>query len=56
MEKKYKNIPLFFVGVFLVLIWGFYKSYIVYFPTFEGGYFGGSSYNYIQQAGCLHQK
>lgn len=47
MEKKYKNISLFFVGVFLVIIWGFYKSYIVYFPTFEGGYVGGS-YNYIQ--------
>jgi hypothetical protein len=47
MEKNYKNIYIFFIGVLLVLIWGFYKSYIVYFPTFEGGYLGGS-YNYIQ--------
>ena len=48
MEKIYKNISLFFVLVFIFLIWGFYRSYIVYFPTFEGGYFGGSSYTYIQ--------
>ena len=47
MEKIYKNISLFFVLVFIILIWGFYKSYIIYFPTFEGGFFGGSSYNYI---------
>ena len=48
MEKIYKNISIFFVFVFIILIWGFYKSYIIYFPTFKGGYFGGSSYNYIQ--------
>lgn len=48
MEKKYRNITLFFVGVFLILILGFFRSYLYYFPTFEGGYFGGSSYNYIQ--------
>jgi hypothetical protein len=48
MEKIYKNIHLLFIGVFLILIWGFYKSYIIFFPTFDGGLFGGSSYNYIQ--------
>lgn len=48
MEKIYRNIHLFFVGVFLIIIWGFYKSYLIYFPTFEGGYWGGSKYNYIQ--------
>jgi hypothetical protein len=49
MEKIYKNISLFFVGVLLVVIWGFYKSYIVHFPNFEGDYyFGGSGLTYIQ--------
>ncbi len=50
MEKIYKNIHLFFVGVFIIIIWGFYKSYLIYFPTFEGGYWGSSSYNYIQHS------
>jgi hypothetical protein len=49
MEKIYKNISLFFVGVLLIVIWGFYKSYIVHFPSFEGDYyFGGSGLTYIQ--------
>ena len=50
MEKNYKNIHSYFVGVFLVLIWGFYRSYLYYFPTFEGGYWGGESYNYVQHS------
>lgn len=50
MERKYTNIYVFFVGILLVLIWGFYRSYLFYFPTFEGGYWGGNSYNYIQHS------
>ena len=50
MGKTYKNIYLLFIGVLFILIWGFYKSYLVYFPTFEGGYWGGKSYNYIQHS------
>jgi hypothetical protein len=41
MEKAYKNITFFFVAIALVLIWGFYKTYIVYFPSFNG-------FNYVQ--------
>ena len=50
MEKIYKNIYVFFVGILLVLIWGFYRSYLFYFPTFEVVYWGGESYNYIQHS------
>lgn len=51
MDKKYTNISFFFLGVLFVMIWGFYKSYIVYFPNFEGDYyFGGSGLTYIQHS------
>ena len=43
MEKSYKNITFFFIAIALVLIWGFYKTYIVYFPSFIG-------FNYVQHA------
>jgi hypothetical protein len=49
MEKRYRNIFLFFVSILLLVTWGFYKSYILYFPNFEGDYyFGGSGLTYIQ--------
>jgi hypothetical protein len=36
MEKAYKNITVFFIAIALVLIWGFYRTYLVYFPGFTG--------------------
>lgn len=48
MEKKYKNVSLLFLGVLLVVTWGFFKTYIIYFPKFEGDYHaGGSGLTYI---------
>ena len=41
MEKSYRNLTLFFVAIGIVLFWGFYKTYTIYFPTFPG-------FNYIQ--------
>ena len=41
MEKAYKNLTFFFIAIALVLIWGFYKTYLVYFPSFNG-------FNYVQ--------
>lgn len=49
MEKRYRNIFLFFVGILLLVTWGFYKSYLMHFPNFEGDYyFGGSGLTFIQ--------
>jgi hypothetical protein len=36
MEKAYNYVHLFFLVIFLVLIWGFWKTYIVFFPAFKG--------------------
>lgn len=36
MEKAYNYIYLFFVAIFFVLIWGFWRTYLVFFPSFKG--------------------
>jgi len=36
MEKTYKHITFLFIAIFLILVWGFYKTYIIYFPNFQG--------------------
>ena len=36
MEKAYKNIVFFFIGIVLIILMGFYNTYFVYFPKFEG--------------------
>lgn len=36
MERFYNYIHIFFIGVFFVVIWGFWKTYIVLFPSFKG--------------------
>lgn len=41
MEKAYKHLTFFFIAIAFVLIWGFYKTYLVYFPSFIG-------FNYVQ--------
>lgn len=41
MEKTYKHIAFLFIAIFFILVWGFYKTYIIYFPNFKG-------FNYIQ--------
>ena len=35
MEQSYKNISFLFVGVFIVIFAGFYKTYFGLFPTFD---------------------
>jgi hypothetical protein len=40
MEKSqaipYRGISLFFVLVMAIITWGFYKTYIIFFPSFTG--------------------
>jgi hypothetical protein len=36
MERAYNYVYLFFVGIFFVVIWGFWRTYIVSFPSFKG--------------------
>ena len=36
MEKAYKNIPLFFIAITVIIFVGFYNTYFVFFPDFEG--------------------
>jgi hypothetical protein len=36
MERAYNYVYLFFVGIFFVVIWGFWRTYIVFFPSFKG--------------------
>lgn len=36
MEKAYKNIVLFFLAVTIIVFVGFYNTYFVFFPDFEG--------------------
>lgn len=36
MEKTYKHLSLFFVGILLVLLWGFYRTYFSLVPDFKG--------------------
>ena len=33
---KYDRASLLSIGILLVLLWGFYRTYIVFFPSFEG--------------------
>lgn len=33
---KYDRVSLLSIGILLVLLWGFYRTYIVFFPSFEG--------------------
>jgi len=35
MEKAYQNISILFAIIMLGLMWGFHKTYIVYFPEFK---------------------
>ncbi len=35
MEKAYKNIVVFFIIATLIVLIGFYNTYIVFFPKFE---------------------
>ncbi|MEJ7830070.1 MAG: hypothetical protein WKF91_17810 [Segetibacter sp.] len=36
MERVYNYVYIFFIGIFFVVIWGFWKTYIVFFPSFKG--------------------
>lgn len=36
MEKSYRLVSVFFTAILLVLFWGFFKTYIVFFPKFQG--------------------
>jgi hypothetical protein len=36
MEKAYNQLYLLFVAIFFVLLWGFFRTYIVLFPSFKG--------------------
>lgn len=36
LEKNYRNTGFFFIGILLILTWGFYKTYLVFFPQFAG--------------------
>ncbi|PSR54978.1 hypothetical protein AHMF7605_16440 [Adhaeribacter arboris] len=36
MERAYNYIYLFFISILLVVVWGFWKTYIVFFPSFQG--------------------
>jgi hypothetical protein len=33
---RYDRASLLSIGIFIVLFWGFYRTYIVFFPSFEG--------------------
>jgi len=33
---RYDRVSLLSIGILLVLLWGFYRTYIVFFPSFEG--------------------
>ena len=35
MEKYYKNLSLFFIGILSIVILGFFKTYFGQFPTFN---------------------
>jgi len=35
MEKAYQNISILFAVIMLGLMWGFHKTYVVYFPEFK---------------------
>jgi hypothetical protein len=36
MERVYNYVYIFFIGIFFVVIWGFWRTYIVFFPSFKG--------------------
>ena len=36
MERAYNYIYIFFISILLVVVWGFWKTYIVFFPSFQG--------------------
>lgn len=36
MERSYRLISLFFILIYLVVIWGFYRTYLMHFPDFKG--------------------
>lgn len=36
LQRKARNASLLSVAVLLILIWGFYRTYIMHFPAFEG--------------------
>jgi hypothetical protein len=36
MERVYNYVYIFFIGIFFVVIWGFWRTYIVFFPSFNG--------------------
>src|SRR5687768_182307 len=33
---RYERVSLIGLGVLIILFWGFYRTYIVFFPAFEG--------------------
>jgi hypothetical protein len=36
MERAYNHIYIFFLSIFLVVVWGFWQTYIMFFPSFQG--------------------
>lgn len=36
MERVYNYVYIFFVGIFFIVVWGFWRTYIVFFPSFKG--------------------
>lgn len=36
LERNYRNTGYFFIAVLLLLTWGFYKTYLIFFPAFIG--------------------
>lgn len=35
-ERQFRHAGFFFIGILAILTWGFYKTYLVFFPSFEG--------------------
>ncbi|ULQ57405.1 hypothetical protein KJS94_04215 [Flavihumibacter rivuli] len=36
MEKAYRQLPYFILGLFAILTWGFFRTYLILFPEFKG--------------------
>lgn len=36
MERTYRYLPFFFLGLLAILVWGFYRTYFELFPSFKG--------------------
>lgn len=36
VERYYRHAGFFFIGLLAILTWGFYKTYLVFFPSFVG--------------------